>query len=350
MLVYHGTTSKRAEKICENGFEPRRPSKRVWFAEAKSYADGRARTQARRTRDSPVILACEVDLASFRTRLGKRRVHHAHGVIAIDGKVSVAVVRSWPKVINTPSSPEELAKWVNRLLRLKRHQGVHPGHDGILRLSRWVINRAMDRRHIDQHELLARARQWLTEYFETADVDLDRGMLRGRAQTIDVTTAPSTPMAEDRSVEAISLLEASAARTRIRGLNQLARMEDEDAADWCAMMLGDPDLEVREAALKWLMKLEDANTEAIRPFAAHHDKRLRGAAIAAMARHDRDGQLTWFRIGLTDPEIHIRQNIANLLSLLDPREHCEIFDIARYDPNPRIQETAERISGNKARY
>ena len=112
MLVYHGTSSRRAEKICEAGFEPRRPSKRVWFAEAKSYALGRAKTQARRTRDTPVVLACEIDLAAFRSRLGKRRVQYNHGIIAIHGKVPVDVLRSWPKVVHTPDSPLSLSKWM----------------------------------------------------------------------------------------------------------------------------------------------------------------------------------------------------------------------------------------------
>ena len=36
MIVYHGTTMKRARRICKAGFLPRKPSKRVWFAKARS--------------------------------------------------------------------------------------------------------------------------------------------------------------------------------------------------------------------------------------------------------------------------------------------------------------------------
>lgn len=44
MIVYHGTTSRRAQRICAEGFLPKKPSRCVWFAENRRYALGRAKT------------------------------------------------------------------------------------------------------------------------------------------------------------------------------------------------------------------------------------------------------------------------------------------------------------------
>lgn len=160
MVVYHGTTMRRARRICEIGFLPKRPSKRVWFAKERGYADGRARTQARRSHDRPVILTCDIDLERLRNRLGRRRVFHSHGVIAIDGTVPVSALRSAPLAPGLPSSPEELATWLNNVLQVKPWKGVSPRSDGVLRLSRWVANCVLSRPNskIPGTELLAMAR------------------------------------------------------------------------------------------------------------------------------------------------------------------------------------------------
>ena len=59
-MVYHGTTQNRARRICREGFLPKKPSRRVWFAESYGYALGRARTQAKRAKDHPAVLTCEL--------------------------------------------------------------------------------------------------------------------------------------------------------------------------------------------------------------------------------------------------------------------------------------------------
>jgi len=76
MIVYHGTTNRRARRICVEGFLPRKPSGRVWFAESRAYALGRAKTQARRSRDRPVVLACDIDIHRMRNRYGAKRILH----------------------------------------------------------------------------------------------------------------------------------------------------------------------------------------------------------------------------------------------------------------------------------
>lgn len=108
MIVYHGTTQKRAKQICAVGFFPKKPSRRVWFAETKRYALGRAKTQARRTHDKPVVLTCELDIARARQRFGRNKVFHNNQVIAIKAKVPVSVLRSFPGAVDTPVTPTEL--------------------------------------------------------------------------------------------------------------------------------------------------------------------------------------------------------------------------------------------------
>ena len=54
MIVYHGTTRRAARQIARDGFQPRSPSRRVWFSRGKSYAKQRAHSKSRHTRDRPM--------------------------------------------------------------------------------------------------------------------------------------------------------------------------------------------------------------------------------------------------------------------------------------------------------
>jgi RNA:NAD 2'-phosphotransferase (TPT1/KptA family) len=72
MIVYHGTTRRRAERILVSGFLARKPSRRVWFARSRAYAEGRAKTQARRAHDRPAVLVCELDLQAYRRPIRER--------------------------------------------------------------------------------------------------------------------------------------------------------------------------------------------------------------------------------------------------------------------------------------
>ena len=136
MIVYHGTTDRRARRICEEGFLPRKPSRRVWFARGKGYALRRATTQARRSHDHPVVLTCNIDVTQLKARVGPKRVFYGNGILAVKAHVPVSVLRGAAPEIGQPTSPEELAEWANRLLGLKPWKGVGRHHPGIERLSR----------------------------------------------------------------------------------------------------------------------------------------------------------------------------------------------------------------------
>ena len=347
MILYHGTTRRRAERICSEGFRPRKPSRRVWFAEARGYALGRAKTQARRAHDRPVVLTCEVDVHALRKRLGPRRVVHRGQVIAIDAPLPVSVLRSHPG-LDSPSTPGELAAWVNRLLRLKPHKGVSPKHPGIQRLSRWVANRVQHHGTLGTTpgELLPMARQWVPEYFDGVEVDLERMHARLPVRSIEVTADLGALDAKRHEQEnkAVDLLDSSAPRRRVRGLELLASLKDEDLFDWCTMLLDDESRSVRVAALRTMRACEHGDASVIEPLAGSADNLVRGAAVAALARHAGRRRAFWVRRGLKDPQACVRTETARVLSELDPQKHHRLFELALYDPNPDVARVARRLT------
>ena len=349
MIVYHGTTLLRAERICREGFLPKKPSRRVWFAESRGYALGRARTQARRARDRAVVLTCNIDLDQTRKGLGKRNVFRRGGVIAITGRVPVSVLRSHPGYGDQPRTPEELARWVNDTLGLKPYKGVGSRHPGIDRLSRWVVNRMTSRPNstIRARELLGMARQWLPEFFKGVEIDPETLQARRRVGTIEVQVELPEEEVDPREDEALDCLMSEKPDRRARGLRILSEIGDPDLFDWCAMFLDDESAEVTAAALHTMVSCEEADPEVIAPFAESEDKRVRAAATATLAKHGGEEAARWLERGLKDPETCVRFAVAALLPQMDPVEHKEAFELALYDPNPEVRRRARTLTAGK---
>ena len=348
MIVYHGTTHRAAQQIAASGFLPKRPSKRVWFAAGRGYAHGRAKTKARRAHARPVVLTCEIDLARLRAQYGPKRVRHTNGIIAIDGPVSADVLRCAGEPFDTPSTPKELADWVNGILGLKPYKGVGSKHPGIVRLSKWVVNRVQERsrRGLRRTELLYMARQWLPEYFEGVEVDPESLSVYRKVSLEPPETAPE-PEVDPREAEALALLDGGGPRQRIRALGLLAEVADPDLFEWCAMYLDDESADVRLAALHTMLRCDDFDADLVEPFAADEDNRIRGAAIAALARHGGRAADRWFERGLKDPSPCVRLETARALPALDPQKHRGVFQLARFDPNPKIADLAEKLIAGK---
>jgi hypothetical protein len=334
-------------RICEEGFLPRKPSRRVWFAEGHGYAMQRARQQARRAHDRSVVLTCEINVTQLRQRLGKRRVFHHHGVIAIDAPIPVSVLRSHPAV-DSPTTPRDLATWANHLLNLKPHKGVSPKHPGIERLSKWVINRLRthSNKPIKPAELVHVARQWLGEYFDGVEVDMERLTSHRKVQEIDLAVE-APPAADPLEEEALACLESDKPRVRARGLKLLATLGVADLFDWCAMFLGDEPVEVQVAALRAMLHCQPDDPGIIEPYADSADKAVRAAAIAALAKHGQGDADEWYERGLKDPEPCVRMETARVLKHLDPKAHRKVFELARYDPNPEIAKLAKKLTEHK---
>jgi hypothetical protein len=349
MIVYHGTSARRANRICAEGFVPKKPSRRVWFAESRGYASIRAKTQARRTRDRPVVLTCYLDLNTIRKRFGSRRVFHRSGVIAIDARVPVSVLRSHPGAGEAPTSPEELAAWVNQILGLKPYKGVNRSHPGIDRLSRWVVNRITSQpgSALRLKELLEVARRWLPDFFAGVEIDPETLRVYRRVSTIEVEVEPPTEPLDAAEEEALECLVSEKPRRRVRGLRLLAEMEVPDLFDWCVMFLEEESVEVTVAALRAMVCCEEAAPEVIVPFADSTDKRVRAAATAALAKHGGKAASYWFERGLKDPEPCVRAETAALLGELHPALHKQIFELALFDPNPEVARRARKLTAGK---
>ena len=351
MICYHGTTRRRAQRICVEGFRPRKPSRRVWFAQGRGYALRRAKTQARRTHDRPVVLTCDLNLAELRRRIGKKRIFQRGGNIAINAPLPTTVLRSHPVVVDQPTTPDELAAWVNHILGLKPWKGVGRRHDGIQRLSSWVTARlgSQPRQRIQPTELLAKARQWLPDFFEDVQIDPEHLQVVGHITTAQVAAQASFPEKDDREDEAVACLESPKATQRVRGLRTLARLLVPDLFEWCAIFLDDESVTVRETALQMMLRCatEEVTTALVVPLARSKNKRVRGAAIAALALHTGDDAPRWFERGLKDPSPCVRMKTAALLEELDPVEHRTIFELALYDPNPQVARTARKLTAGR---
>ena len=350
MIAYHGTTRMRARGIFQDGFLPKPPSRRVWFAESRNYAMGRAKTQARRAADVAVVLACKLDLQKLSRQLGERNVVHRKGIIAIDGKVPVDMLLTHP-FADLATVPKEVADWVNGLLGLEEDEAVSIRHPGLVRLSRWVNSRLASEPESKLlcSELLEKARRWLPEHFVGADLDEKALKAHRRLGLVDYEVDAPALEPDPREEEAFACLEDQRAEERSRGLRILAEIHDPDLFDWCAMFLDDEAETVQEVALRVIFGCRDGQPEVIVPCAQAAGRRVRAAAIAALARHAGEDAPEWIRRGLRDPEPCVRVEAARFFDQLDPKEDRAVFELAEHDPNPDIAHRAKESLLRKQR-
>ena len=346
MKFYHGTTLRSAIKIAEVGFRPRKGA--VWFTTSKQYAQGRAKQKARRTGSSPFVLTCEINVSELYNRLGKKLVMRGGGILAIRGHVPSTVIRSH-FTLELLNSPEQIAKWVNQRIGRKSHEGISPRHPGIDRLSRWMENRTNSGTGstIRPDELSQKLQQWLPDFFQGIEITPEDLRFDCFPKPAEIETAlPSEPV-DSREENALDDLAAAKPQRRIRGLKRLAWLGNEDLYDWCTLLLSDESLDVRIAALQTIAHCDDGDPEVILPFAESEHKRIRAAAIAALAKHSAGDAPRWFERGLKDREACVRLETAALLPTLDVAQNREIFELALYDPNPEIKHLAEKLTMRK---
>ena len=349
MLLYHGTTRRSAEQIAIDGFAPRKPSRRVWFAQSKGYALRRAKVKARRSGDRPVVLLCALDLAALRRRLGSGRVVYRAGIVSINGNLPVTVLRNAPGVWDPPSSEPELAAWLNNILGLKPYRGIGRRDPGLVRLARWIRNRRMSqpRSRLRDTEILERAAGWLPEWFR--NVSIDPSTLRVHRHAAELTVRPDLePSGNAESLGDVEeALVAGNARRRLRCLKRLSRAGDPDLVDWCALMLGDEDRTVRRTALELIARCEEGDPHLLVPYARCSHKGLRAAAVAGLVHLGGDDCADWCVRGLRDPDDVVRLSTARELARFDPRRHRRLFELALYDPNAQVAEIARKLSAHQ---
>jgi hypothetical protein len=348
MIVYHGTTATRAARICKEGFRPRRPSRRVWFAKSRGYALQRAKTQARRSHDRPTVLTCDLDLFKLRSRFGPKRILYRENVLAIDAPLPISVLRSQP-FSGAPSEPDEIAKWVCDILGLKPHKGPTRSHEGVKRLSRWVNRRMTANAKVKPSELIRMARQWLPEFFDSFEVDSDSLKAYRQSGAIDAVVNVGDIEPDSKEDDLIAELAAPSANRRILALTRLADRGVADLFDWCMLVLEDESHEVRLAALEMMLRCQDATPEAVFPLTEDPDVRIRGAAIAVQAKHGGGDRPRWFERGLKDPAPCVRLAAVKLLGDIDVRDHASMFELALHDSNPDVARFARKIVKAKSR-
>ena len=348
MRVYHGTTKRRAARIRMTGFIPRRG--RIWFTTSLNYAKHRARTQARRTADQAEVLTCDLNPGSFKPN---RFIHQSH-VIVIRGRVPSSMLIDQRGMVVLPShlTAEGLARWVNRLLGVKPHKGVGKRHTGIRRLESWLLEQLKkdpDRKFRDS-ELLGLMQEWIPDVMGSFRFDPQTH----KAYRIPDAGEPADPewwetvASSDEEVEEriLDALMSKRADRRAKGLRMLAETEEPDLFEWCTMFMEDASIEVRVAAADVARQCEDAETDVIETWTEDVDKRVRAAAIGFMTKHGEDRE-DWFRAGLTDPETHVRVETAKHVGDLDPAVNKALFELALYDPNPKVAEVAKKMTTGK---
>ena len=348
MIAYHGTTIQRARRICREGLRPLPPSRRVWFAEDRTYAYHRARTWARRTDDRAIVLTADVDVAALRQTLGPGRVMHRNQILAIDGPVPTSALR-WHPEVDLSATPEEVAEWVTEILGPHRRPSVDKRHPGVQRLARWIDHQVGSRHRSELRwtEILEAARKWLPEHFVGTQVDLGRVRANPLVGTVHVEVDRRRPRYDPRADEAVALLNAAGAKSRVRGLELLAGIHDPHLFDWCTLLLGDESVTVQLAALEAMLACEDPHPDVLEPLASSDNKRLRGAALAALTAHGAAESPRWFARGLKDPCPCVRITVARQLGRLDPATHEGLFELALTDPNPDVVRFARKLAAGQ---
>ena len=338
MDFYHGTTLQNAIRIAEIGFLPRKGA--VWFTTSKHRAQRRAKQKARKTDSSPFVFVCEIDPQELSNRLGKNLVMRSKGFLAIRGRVPPTVILN---------ASELIARWVSQILQGEPYGSISPHHPGIDRLSRWVENRmnAGTDRAIRPKELSQRLQQWLPDFFRGIRIIPEDLRFDYSPELVEFEIELSPEPIDSREENALDALAHAKPKRRIRGLELLAQLEHEDLYEWCTLLLLDESVEVRIAALQTIVHCDEGDPELLLPFAESQNKRIRAAAIAALAKHADEDAPRWFERGLKDREPCVRLETASLLPRLDAIEHRAIFELALYDPNPAIKHLAEKLTAGK---
>ena len=338
MKFYHGTTLQNAIRIAEMGFLPRKGA--VWFTTSKHRAQRRAKQKARKTDSPPFVFNCEINVQELYNRLGKHLVMRSKGFLAIRRRVPPTVILN---------SNELIVRWISQILQGESYENISPHHPGINRLARWVENRvnAGTDGTIRPKELSQRLQQWLPDFFRGAKIIPENLRFDYSPELVEFEIEPALEPIDSREDNALDALTHAKPKRRIRGLELLAQLEHEDLYDWCTLLLLDESAEVRIAALQTIVQCDDGDPEAIQPFAESENKRIRAAAIAALAKHSAEDAPRWFERGLKDREACVRLETASLLPTLDAIEHRGIFELALYDPNPSIKHLAEKLTAGK---
>jgi hypothetical protein len=148
IMLYHGTSRKRALRIIEEGFRVKRGvQKRIWFTLKRSEAERIARRRAKLENDTPIVLTCRIDLVKYPytrpnpnhyafkcERIGPEVIVHPRGIrgIAVEPedkkpKPRRPRERSVPNIcITRVSGRTGIAFWMNAFFKLEGDDAFRP--------------------------------------------------------------------------------------------------------------------------------------------------------------------------------------------------------------------------------
>ena len=144
---------------------------------------------------------------------------------------------------------------------------------------RWVNNKLSTNPNatIGEKQLLSYATQWIPEHFEGVDVDFDLlrvwpKVAREQEEAQNAGEYIPPPPEDHRAEEAQECLESDKPQRQVRGLKLLADLHDPDLFEWCVLLLGDSDPELKVGILKVMRRCEDIEPEVLAPHAESADK------------------------------------------------------------------------------
>ena len=158
VLVWHGTSSDRAESIMQEGFNPPRGNgKSVWLTRDVREARGYAARRSRARNASPVVFCCEIDLSKYPKYRKPNPNHYVFKAAYLDPEVIHSVSGSNKKeksrksltekknrdksidiTVTQPSGKLGVLMWLNAYLELEGKEPVSEDHSAVEAIYQWV--------------------------------------------------------------------------------------------------------------------------------------------------------------------------------------------------------------------
>lgn len=186
VLLWHGTSLRRAESILELGFRSRRRERGIFFSSSIFTSLSFAERRAFDGHSEPAIFAAIYDLGKlrygkefrhqfhyiFRPGIANRIVKYlltCHGLCSI-GKIAPEASRSENSLtdiaVTQASGSAGIAYWLNNFLGLDDSGRISENHPAVGRIKSWVDEQYDSGRAepITDEEILNLARELLSEY------------------------------------------------------------------------------------------------------------------------------------------------------------------------------------------
>ena len=190
VVLWHGTTTSRAEPILKEGFRAKRGGKRgIFFARNPSMARGYARGRARREGGKPALIMCSIDLGHYDDyeRRGASVYAFKHECIAGEVVRNVAglprerrekqekrkntAVESTDVALTFNSGRAGITYWINSYLKPSDPHRISEDHEAVGKIKQWLNDQANAGRFgaVPDDEMQEQASEHLPQYSEVSE-------------------------------------------------------------------------------------------------------------------------------------------------------------------------------------